>query len=401
MIRVRQPAVNKRVTLKKARADGFISFGADNLFPQTLLDVIDDSDTASAAMQVRAEFIEGNGINDIGLAEMPINRKGELLDDWIAAQAENLASGEVIAAIVGYNALGQKVSLEHVQWDYIRFKEPDDLGNITMAGIFPYLGSTLYSKKKDDHTLVFMYNPDPRVVLAQIKSVGGIEYYNGQLVYITVGRSRKSIYHIPSYAGGTSAFETEAELSKYDYRVVTTDLATSGMVKSLKKKTSNKDSVEDADSLANRLADHQGSDNAGSIIVVEAETQAELDAMDFVAFTGTDLSNRYNAIVDRTAERISRRTRIPNELIGIKKAGSGISFNKDQIKLSSQLMQQTVNRSQRTLTRFLTSFFETWHVPITGRDFIIENLNYFPEDAVVSADGMQNTTPDANAAESE
>ncbi|GAB3994634.1 hypothetical protein GCM10028807_32670 [Spirosoma daeguense] len=380
MARVAKPLVNKKVPVTKGRVAGFLSFGSDNLFPQTLLDVIDDSDTASAAMSVRAEFIEGNGFKDVTLAEFVVNRRGHTLDDILAETAWNVAVGEVICLHVAYNMLGQIVGIQAVPWEQIRFKEPDDLGNVTIAGIFPYLNSTIYPKRREEKREVFVYNPDPSVVLAQIESVGGIEKYYGQLLYVPASRKRGDVYHIPSYAGGTSAFETEAELSKYRYRLITSDLVSPGFIKALRPGGTAKQDQRDEDSVANRVTQHQGADNAGSVFVIEASTVEELDAIKFESMAGNDLANRYNSLAEETESHISRRTRVPNELMGIRKTSSGISFTQIQIKLFSQLMQQTVNRDQRSIARVFTDVFSHWHIPITDRDFTIENLNYFPDD---------------------
>ncbi|WP_018622095.1 hypothetical protein [Spirosoma luteum] len=381
MARVAKPKVARKVSVTKSKVAGFLSFGPNNDFPQTLLDVIDDSDTASAAMSVRAEFIEGNGFYDLSLSEMIVNRKGETLDDILNQTARNLAEGEVIVLHWSYNGLGQKVGLQVIPWEQIRFKMPDDLGNITKAGIFPYIGSTLYNKRQNENKEVFLYNPDPAVVLAQIEASGGIEQYYGQLQYVPIGGKKGQIYHIPSYAGGSSEFETEAELSKYRYRLVTSDLVTPGFIKGLAPGKTKIENERDTDSLANRVQQHQGAENAGSVFVIEAATQAELDSIKFEPMVMGDLATRYSAMSEEVEAHISRRTRVPNELMGIRKSSSGISFTQIQIKLFSQLMQQTVNRYQRSVERVFSAGFADWHVPVLNRDFGIENLNYFPNDA--------------------
>lgn len=389
----------KQVRIAEERGTGFITFGEANLFPQTLLDVIDDSNTASAAMSVRAEFIEGNGLADKTLSEMKVNRKGQVLDDIIAASAWNIATGEVICLHVTYNGLLQITGLQSIPWELIRFTRPDDEGAIVSAGIFPYLNSTLHPKRQKEHRKVFLYNPNPDVVAAQIASVGGIEHYYGQLLYVPAGRASGTVYHMPSYAGGTAAFETEKELGTFDYRTVTTDFAVGGFIKALKPATTTQRVQredgsfvdERIETLADRVTQFQGAENASSIFVAEADTQAELDSMEFVPITGAQQADRYKSTVERTQDSILTRTRVPGELSGRRRTG-GIAPTGDEIRVASQLMQQTVNRFQRTLTRTLTGIFANWHEPITDRDFTLENLNYFPDDTT-STDGTSMAQP--------
>ncbi|QKZ15198.1 hypothetical protein [Spirosoma sp. KUDC1026] len=373
---------NKKVPVTQSRTvTGFLDWGWDNLYPQTLLDVIDESDTASAAMSVRAEFIEGNGLKDLALSEMIVNRKGETFDDVHAANCSGVADLEVICLHLSFNALAEIVGMQHVPPEQVRFMAPDDLGNITRAGIFPYLGSTLFPKRAKEHKVVHLFNPRKEVVFAQIEEAGGIEKYQGQLVHVIAGTRRKGeVYHTPSYAGGSVMFEAEKELSTYYYRVVTQDFATSGVFKTLKKSDARDEGNRDEDSIQNRLTQHQGAENAASIVCIEADTIEELEAMEFMPTSGSDLSNRYTAMGDYVAEHISRRTRVPNELMGVRKSTGGISFTQIQIKLFSQLMQQTVNRYQRSISRVYAQIFAHWHRPLGDRDFTIENLNYFPDD---------------------
>ena len=321
------PISNKRVPVTRSRVPGFLDFGRDNLFPQTLLDVIDDSDTASAAMSIRAEFIEGNGFKFIEVAEKIINSKGQTLDDLLAETAQNVALGEVVSLHVTYNGLGKIVEVQAVPWQTVRFQEPDDLGNITHAGIFPYLGSLLYPKKKEEHSLVSLFNPRPEVIAAQIAGVGDIELWNGQLLHRPTGPSGHEIYHKPSYAGGSVAFETEKELATFDYRTTTADFSVAGMIKGLEptaRMNPETGLMEMPDSLADKVRPHQGADNAGSMMVITADTVEELDAIEFLPITGADIANRYNAMTQRVIERIARRIRVPGELMAFKQ--NGISF---------------------------------------------------------------------------
>ena len=380
------PMTSKKVPVTKSRVAGFLDWGPGNLYPQTLLDVIYESDTASAAMSVRAEFIEGNGLTDLALSEMVVNRKGQTLDDIHVATSHNVANGEVVCLHVAYNGLAQIVGIQSVPFEWIRFKEADDLGNVTMAGIFPYLGSVLYRKKQAEHKEVYLFDPRPDVVYAQIAASGGIEHYHGQLFYTVAGVSTSEQYHTPSYAGGAVAFETEKELATYRYRLVTSDLITPGFIKGLKSKQGNKENQEDGDSLTNRVAAHQGAENAGAVFVIEADTVEELAAISFESMAGNDLAQRYKTMAEEVAESISRRMRVPNELMGVRKSTGGISFTSIQINLFSQLMQQTVNRYQRTISRAYAQIFAHWHVPLGDRDFGIENLNYFPKNAQTPTD---------------
>jgi len=389
--------VAKQMPVTESKVAGFLSFGNDNLLPQTLL-----------AMAVRADFIEGNGLYDRGLSNMIVNRQGQRLDEVHRANASNLAFGEVQCLHLSYNVLGQLVGLQSLPWELIRFAKPDDLGVVPYAGYFPYLGSTLYKKQDKDFRKLYLYNPDPEVVRSQIKASGGIQNYYGQLLYRVAGRNRGDVYHKPYYFGGTKNFETEGQLANYDYNVVTGDFTDAGIVKALAPKpkpvtritTDNygntiSETVETYDEekgvtsrfqQSGRFEGAQGADNAGNVLIFEFETKDELDAFEFMSRSPRGLADQYNALRTNIADLIARRTRVPNELLNLRRAG-GISPTGDEIRIGSKLMQQTANPYQRLNERTYEEIFSHWHIPIVGRNFATENLDYFRDDVSVAQPG--------------
>ena len=378
----------KKVSATRPTVAGFLPFGEGDLLPQTLIDAVDDSDTATAAMQARAEFIVGDGIKDEVLADMIVNRHGETLDEVAEGISWNIAYGEVICLLIGYNGLGKIASVRSVSWEQVRLVLPDDSGKLTHGGIFPYLDNTFKKDKKKEHTLLPLFNPDPAVVLEQIAAVGGIHNYYGQLLYVKVGKPSSDYYSIPSWFGTVKNLETENELTEYDFATVVNGFNVSGFWKELAgEDTSDEDDEDDEDSTVNKLAENQGGQNSGKIIVVKAPNVDALKAMDFVPTTGANLSDRYSSTNERVMQRIARRLRTPNELVGIRKNG-GIAPTGEEMKVASQMMQQTVNKYQRRMDQVIAKVMINWHepLPVANPDFELSNLNYFTD------------TPAANAA---
>lgn len=369
----------KKVPGSRPTVPGFLPFGANDLFPQDLKDAIDDSDTATAAIQARAEFIIGNGLFNEQLAELVVNRQRQTLDDVVDGIGWNVAEGEVVTIAVAYNGLGKVAGFKSVPWETVRLVEPDEKGVITHAGIFPNLG--MPKGKKDlskEFTLLPLYNPDPQVVLQEMSAVGGIQNYYGQLVYIKAGKPQPSYYQIPSLYGSSKNLETEKELTDYDFATAVNGFNTPGMIKVLKKNKTKKDEEEDEDGLDAQVKANQGGENAGNPLIFEAETPEELAAMGFVSMTGPNLADRYNSTSERVMQRIARRTRVPNEMINIRKAG-GIAPTGDEMRVASQVMQQSVNKVQRIIERVLDSLFDNWHEPLPVKEFGLKNLNYFSD----------------------
>lgn len=371
------PKAKKRLDTKPT-VSGFLPYGQGDMFPQTFRDVINDSDTASAAIRAIAEFIVGNGFTDRVLANMIVNRFGETLDQVLDVTGWNIAEGEVITLAVGYNGLGKTSSIRAVPWEMVRLVEPNEDGLLTHAGIFPYLDNSFKKDKKKEHTLLPLFNPDPEIVLSQIEAVGGIHNYYGQLIYIKTGKPSADYYSTPELFGTVKNIETEKELSDYDFSISVNGFNTSGIWKQLKKRTSTESELENPDDTVSMLEEHQGGENGGKLLIYEAETKEELDAANFVPTTGAELADRYTSTNDRVSQRIARRSRVPNEIINIRRTG-GIAPTGDEMIVASQMMQQTVNKAQRAIERAFSMVMQHWYqpLPVAAPRFNIENLNYF------------------------
>lgn len=376
------PAQARKVDVNKSKLKGILGFGADNLFPQQLLSVVNDSVTARACVSVRSRFIEGNGLTSLALAKLPVHRSGATLDMVLSKIAANVGMFEAFALHVSYNGLGQIVGMKHVPVELCRLGEPDGFGIIAKGAICPYINSDLFKNKRKDFTELDLFNPDPVVVMSQIEAAGGIDKYRGQLIYESMWAPGDEYYHVPSYFAAIKDIETEAELSLYDYKTVVNGFAVSGFFGFVANEPLGREDhynpANDPTSPEYQLAQNQGNENAGAIVTLRAKSAEELKAMQFVPTTGTDLSNRYSSTNERIQARIARSFNVPNELLNIRREG-GIAPTGDEIKTASSLMQQSANPYQRRITEVLTRVLRYWKTPIT-EPVQIENLNYFVDD---------------------
>ncbi len=386
-MKAKTPTRNRKISQRKASAaKGFVSFGLDNLFPQNLLEAIKDSPTAQACIGVKARFIEGNGFLNPDLARMVVHRSGLRLDELLRRVSQNFAPFEVISLHVGYNGLGQITDIRPVGTEIIRLGEPDDLGYTFQAGIFPFIASQLTPNKKNEHARINLFNPNPDVVQEQIELAGGISKYPGQLIYETFWMPGDETYHSPSYLACIKDIETEAELSTYDYKTVTNGFNISGIFAYLGRKRQQRAPLnesdpyepqdEETDEITNQIIQHQGAENAASIMTISAENKEELELMKFFDTTGAQLSDRYNSTNNRVSERIIRSMQVPAILANIQQ-GSSVFPDDKALQVATQYMQAHVNPYQRKIVEVLTNVFTHWHKPFPFNDFTIENLNYF------------------------
>lgn len=105
---------NNRIDTSYLQSLGIQTYGQDNLYPQTLKNIIAASSTGSECSDRFADFIEGNGFREVALSEYVVNRKGDTVDDIHSLVCKDMADMNGIALHVNYNILGDIVELHHI-----------------------------------------------------------------------------------------------------------------------------------------------------------------------------------------------------------------------------------------------------------------------------------------------
>jgi hypothetical protein len=380
------PPQARKISVGKASLlPGFLPFGSDNLWPQKLIEVINESPTASACIGVRAEFIEGNGFTNTAFSKLVINRRGLTVDKLLKAQARNIALFKTIVIHVGYNALGQAASFTPVPFELVRLAEPDDLNEITQAAICPYLGAELhkFKSRKQEKQIVSLYNPDPEVVFSQMEAAGGIEQWHGQILYLPTIYSA-DYYPETDFFAAIKDIQSESGLVDYDFNTIFNGFNVGGIVGGLKSppiRDASGNMVPDPNSFAPRISSMMGPDNAGSVLVAEFDTLEQLQAFKFESTSGVQLADRYKSTATRVEYRIARAMKVPNELAQIQREGGAI-FSDKELETATRFMQKKVNPDQREIQQTMEMLFRYWKnpgdLPQDG-NYQIENQNYFDD----------------------
>lgn len=395
------PTRAKGVIETDRKVTGFLSVGRDGLYFHNAILAAKASITASACLEARASFTVANGFKDKAIANMVVNRQGQTCDEILAATGENLAKGEYMALHFRYNGFGKIVSIRPVSFEIVQYAKPDDLNNISRAGIFPYMASTLYKNKaKKPSAVLDLFNPDPDVVLSQMAAAGGIEKWQGQLLFDPLKKPVNGYYHVANWMeAGIDDIETEHELSVYDHRTVLNGFSGSGFLVVVEEpvETTNNDDDEftelddngnaivrreplqrDSNDIENQMVSMMGNREAGNTMVLRFKDKETAAAARWIEASASQLANRYSSTAERVKVNISTVMKTPGELANVRRAG-GMTPTGDEVRVASQLMQATVNPWQRKITQTFERIFQHWHRPMPSMDFTIENLNYFTE----------------------
>ena len=374
---------------------GIQRYGVDNLYPQVLRDIIAASSTGSECVERFANFIEGNGFREELFSEYVVNRRGDTADDIHALVCKDVADYDGMALHVNYNVQGDIVELHHVPFENCRLLEEDANGYMAKIAIHPDWTGKKTRKgkaiqvKKENIDYIDVFNPRKEVVLAQIEAAGGIEYYKGQVLWIS-GAGR-NVYPVSRADRVITEMSTDEGLANVKYRNVRCNFLPSGMV--ITKKGSSvqfddegnpvKPGKDEDEGFSDTIKQLQGDVNAGKLL--EVTLNSEEDAPQFVRMNSNNYDKEFSVTDASVVERIySAFGQEPWYCIRVGKVG----FSGDILEDAFEYYNSIVNKQQRMIERAFQKIFEHWYeVANPSNDFSVQPLKYV-RNAATSPDNI-------------
>lgn len=362
---------------------GIQTYGEDNLYPQTFRNILAASSTGAECLDRFADFIEGNGFRDVPFSESVVNRKGDTADDIHALVCRDVAYYNGLALHVNYNIYGDIVELHHVPFENCRLAESDDNGYVGKIAIHPdwsgqkTRGGKVIKVAKENIDYIDVFNPDKRVVAAQIEAAGGIEYYKGQVLWVSL--SGKDIYPTGKGDRVVTEMSTDEGLANVKYRNVRNNFLPAAMI--FTKKGTNItfdqdgneiDSRDDDDSFSDSLLQLQGDTNCGKLMEVTLETDE--DKPEVVTLNSQNYDKEFTVTDISVTERIySAFGQEPWYCIRIGKVGFSGDILEDAFEYYNSIVSKQQRLIERTFTRVFRHFYEAVNA---SNDFSVEPLKY-------------------------
>lgn len=374
---------SKRLDASYSYMLGIQTYGDDNLYPQTLRDIISASSTGSECSDRFADFVEGNGFNNELFSGYVVNRKGQTADDIHALVCKDVALYNGIALHVNYNVYGEIVELHHIPFENCRLMEEDDNGYVAKIAVHPdWTGKKTRKGKpirvaKENVDYIDVFNPIKEVVLSQIEGSGGIEFYKGQVLWVSMDGD--NIYPVGKGDRVVTEMSTDEGLSNVKYRNVRNNFLPAGMVIT-KKGThttfdDNGNEVKDDDandSFSEMLVNLQGDMNSNKLLDVTLETDEEKP--EFVSFTTQNYDKEFTVTDASVVERIySAYGQEPWYCIRIGKVG----FSGDILEDAFEYYNSIVSKQQRLIERTFEHVFRYWYETANlTNDYSVQPLKY-------------------------
>ena len=380
---------NVRIDTNYQQQLGIQSYGDDNLYPQTVRNIIAASSTGSECADRLTDFIEGNGFREVAFSEYVVNRKGDTADDIHALVCRDVADFNGLALHVNYNIYGQIVELHHIPFENCRLLEEDDNGYVAKIAVHPdWTGKKTRNGKailvkKENIDYIDVFNPRKEVVLAQIEAAGGIEYYKGQVLWVSM--AGKQTYPTGKSDRVITEMSTDEGLSNVKYRNVRNNFFPGSIVFTKKGSNITFDAdgnevkgVDDDEGFTDALIQLQGDTNCGKIMEVTLESDEEKPEV--VPLHSANYDKEFTVTDASVVERIySAYGQEPWYCIRIGKVG----FSGDILEDAFEYYNSIVSKQQRLIERTFDRIFSYWYeVANPTNDFSVQPLKYVRNAAV-------------------
>lgn len=165
---------------------GIMRWGYTNQFPQSLINLIDQSATAKPAVKRTAKFYKGAGFD--GENEI-VSKRGITLKQVVDIMADDYSIWEAFAVQCNYNLEGKVTSINPMRIADFRFNQFDELNYASKVGYhYNYgLNSPIHKQVEKSITkgdIKWFDRFNPEAVISQIEATeGGIGNYLGQVLY--------------------------------------------------------------------------------------------------------------------------------------------------------------------------------------------------------------------------
>lgn len=269
---------HREVTQIETREDsalGIMRWGRLNAFPQTLVNLVEQSPAAKTAVVRTARFLRGMTFEG---GDAIINSQGNTLSQLVSVMAKDYALFEAFAVHANYNLHSKVSSLIPMRIPTLRFNQFDELLYASKIGYHEDFGRNSNVKRtitkaatKAEIKWIHKFNPTADIIEKQIEKAGSIKKYLGQMLYYS--ETGGSSYPIPPLQSVINYVLADIENSILMRKETSTGFINSYLLKTMM-------SAEDPnlDALEAAIEDAQGARGSGKVITMSDLSPDEVNA---------------------------------------------------------------------------------------------------------------------------
>jgi len=316
----------------------WIEFGADNLYPQYLIELFTGSGINGAIVKGVSSMIAGDqqdtcqGLDVVDKDELEGDAKeqylkfSKLLKNGSRNTIKNLCFDLKLFGTCYVNVIWNKTKtaiaeIKHIPSQYIRSGKADSYGNVNEF-YYSYDWSNI---RKHKPRLIKAFDPDDRIETSQLLQ---IKEYNPQSFY----------YGIPDYVGGTDYIKLDMSIAELHLANIDNNFMPSCMVNF----ANGIPTEEERREVERKLnAKFSGSGNSGKLIITFNDGKET--APEVVPLNTGDNDDKYQFLSTEVSRKVLTSHRITSPLLfGVKGDGAGFGNNADELRDSYSLFNNTV-----------------------------------------------------------
>lgn len=361
-----QLIVERALKLSANTGDKIITYGDGNLYPQEIANLIYASKTAAAAVEKMTENIICEGFKNEEFRNIT-NDNGLNMDDILENTANDLARFKGWAWIVQYGLREGgyvPVGVYNVPFEYVRAEKSENY--LKDPKIYKWRVFNNWDRQTVKATQVMqnstVYNTyDPKNAPDEIADCGGLENYNGQLLYVNLCTTRP--YPISTFHSVRNEMDAENKNGKYVSRTLGRGFHMCSIVTHGEFETD-----QEQQDFTDTLAEMMGSENAGSVLTVRNNNIEQKDKFITVDQLGSPIDRElYKAYVEPLRKDIAISAyNIPLPLID----SSLLTFSNasgEVIKELQKVYRNSLSKVRQRISRELAQMF--------GVDISITEIN--------------------------
>ena len=351
-----QLIVERALKLSANTGDKIITYGDGNLYPQEIANLIYASKTASAAVEKMTENIICEGFKNEEFRNIT-NDNGLNMDDILENTANDLARFKGWAWIVQYGLREGgyvPVGVYNVPFEYVRAEKSENY--LKDPKIYKWRVFNNWDRQTVKATQVMqnstVYNTyDPKNAPNEIADCGGLENYNGQLLYVNLCTTRP--YPISTFHSVRNEMDAENKNGKYVSRTLGRGFHMCSIVTHGEFETD-----QEQQDFTDTLTEMMGSENAGSVLTVRNNNIEQKDKFITVDQLGSPIDRElYKAYVEPLRKDIAISAyNIPLPLID----SSLLTFSNasgEVIKELQKVYRNSLSKVRQRISRELAQMF--------------------------------------------
>lgn len=343
--------------IRDIRGKDWVYFGEENLYPQVLLDLYNNSAMHHTCVQAIKDGVIGEGIEVIG--NEIVNKHGETVDEVFEKISQDYIIFGGYALNLVWNREGTRiVEMYHLPFNNVRSGKLDEDDKV----IEYYYTSHWAQYRK--------YPPRAHRAFDPLDNKGD----NASQIYYCYNYTPGNDYYpLPDYVGGLNDIQLDGRISKFHNANISNGLAPSLFIQF----RNGIPTPEARRDIYNEIQDtFAGEDKAGRFFLSFSDPGKELQVTPITAAN----DQYYITLEERVSSRILTAHRITSPLLlGIKDA-SGFSNNADEILVAYDHFEATVVQPKRK--KLLTTFgyilrYMGWNITLTIKpnQILVEDLN--------------------------